>query len=106
MRQVPKIPNGIKIEKFVFDVFKYSKKFVAWNVPRQWEFSPLKNSDSAGQDCPASAKRDVLELHKSWLINSGAKTINGDVEISPLRSYAGENLLNIPDVLQGPKVLE
>lgn len=106
IRQIPKIPNGIKVEKFVFDVFKYSKKFVAWNVPRNMEFSPLKNSDSAGQDCPSTAKSDVIALHKNWLINAGVKVVEGDVEISPLRSYSGENLTNIPSIIQGPKVLD
>ncbi|XP_057337640.1 UDP-N-acetylhexosamine pyrophosphorylase [Microplitis mediator] len=106
VRQKPTSPNGIKIEKFIFDVLKFSKNFVAWEVPRESEFSPLKNSDSAGQDCPSTARDDLLALHKKWLLNAGAKSVQGEVEISPLLSYAGENLKDIPEIIQGPKVFE
>lgn len=105
-RQIPATPNGIKVEKFVFDIFKYSNNFAAWEVPRESHFSPLKNSDSAGKDCPSTAKRDVLNLHKTWLLKAGAKSVVGEVEISPLRSYMGENLNDVPDVIEGPTVLE
>ncbi|XP_043682228.1 UDP-N-acetylhexosamine pyrophosphorylase isoform X1 [Vespula pensylvanica] len=104
----PTNPNGIKIEKFVFDVFKFAKNFAAWQGIREEEFSPLKNSDSAKQDCPSTARRDLLWLHKKWLLNAGAQKINGDVEVSPLRSYAGENLTNIAQdqSFEGPSVIE
>ncbi|XP_034935842.1 UDP-N-acetylhexosamine pyrophosphorylase [Chelonus insularis] len=106
VRHKPTSPNGIKIEKFVFDVFEYSRNLVAWQEPRESEFSPLKNHDSAGVDCPSTARRHVLALHKDWLLKAGAKLVQGDVEISPLLSYAGENLNNIPEIIQGPKVFE
>ncbi|XP_063994200.1 UDP-N-acetylhexosamine pyrophosphorylase [Diachasmimorpha longicaudata] len=105
-RQVPASPNGIKVEKFVFDVFKYSRNFAAWEVPRDSHFSPLKNSNSVGQDCPATAKRDVLALHKKWLLKAGVTSVMGEVEVSPLRSYMGENLKGLDDVIQGPVVVE
>lgn len=88
----PTEANGIKIEKFVFDVFKYSKNFVTWEVPRETEFSALKNSDDAKKDCPSTAKHDLLKLHNRY-INDNGGTVEGDeVEISPLLSYSGENL--------------
>lgn len=107
-RQLPTAANGIKVEKFVFDVFKFTKNFAAWEVPREEEFSALKNADSAGKDCPMTARRDLISLHKTWLLNAGATAVNGDVEISPLLSYAGENLHDIAHgkSFQGPKVLE
>lgn len=88
----PKTPNGIKIEKFIFDVFSFSKNFVMWEVPRYSEFSALKNSDDVGKDCPSTAKRDLLSLHKKYLQDAGATVVGEEVEISPLLSYAGENL--------------
>ena len=108
VRHVPTTTNGIKIEKFVFDVFIFSKNFAAWQVPREEDFSPLKNSDSAGQDCPSTARRDLIELHRTWLLNAGAVSVKGEVEISPLVSYAGENLQAIAQgkVFEGLKVIE
>lgn len=91
----PTTVNGIKIEKFVFDVFEFSTHFVTWEVPREFEFSALKNCDSAGKDCPATTKRDLLALHKKYIENAGGSVEGDEVEISPLISYAGEDLENI-----------
>lgn len=91
-RIVPKSSNGIKIEKFVFDVFKFAERFTVWQGVREEDFSPLKNSDESGEDCPSTARRDVLRLHKKWLLDAGASSVKGSVEVSPLMSYAGEDL--------------
>lgn len=105
-RRVPETPNGIKIEKFVFDVFVFAKKFRVWQGVREEEFSPLKNADSAGQDCPTTARTDLLKLHKKWLLAAGAKSVDGNVEVSPLLSYAGENLTDVEGKsFQGPRIV-
>ena len=104
---IPTSPNGIKVEKFVFDVFKFAKNFVVWETIRDCEFSALKNSDVAGFDCPSTVRKDLLSLHKKWLLDAGALSVNGDVEISPLLSYAGEHLEEMAKGknLQGPVIL-
>lgn len=107
-RITPKISNGIKIEKFVFDVFPYARNFAVWQGIREDEFSPLKNCDSAGQDCSSTARTDLLNLHRKWLLKAGAKDVGDDVEVSPLLSYAGENLRQIANnqSFAGPQVIE
>ncbi|XP_033342393.2 UDP-N-acetylglucosamine pyrophosphorylase mmy [Megalopta genalis] len=106
-KQSPTAPNGIKIEKFVFDVFKFAERLAVWEGNRQEDFSPLKNADSSGQDCPSTARNDLLELHRKWLLNAGAISVTNDIEVSPLLSYAGENLNHVKgQSFEGPCVLE
>lgn len=88
----PEKPNGIKIEKFVFDVFEFAEKFVVLAIERDDEFSPLKNAESAGRDCASTARESIYRYHKK-LIEAAGGQLNGDIcEISPLLSYGGEGL--------------
>lgn len=106
-KEKPTKVNGIKIEKFVFDVFQFSDNFVTWEVPRHTEFSALKNSDDAGKDCPSTARKDVFLLHKHYVEAAGGTVVGDVVEISPLVTYAGENLTGVVKgkVLQSPVLL-
>ncbi|XP_004593675.3 UDP-N-acetylhexosamine pyrophosphorylase-like protein 1 isoform X2 [Ochotona princeps] len=107
----PLKPNGIKMEKFVFDVFPFASNLVAFQVQREEEFSPLKNADGAASDSPSSARRALLAQHYRWAVRAGARFLDAQgtplpaqpclppnedppaiCEISPLVSYAGEGL--------------
>ena len=102
----PTEPNGIKLELFVFDVFKFSDSMGVLQVDRNVEFSPLKNASSAGKDCVDTCRAMTYALNRSFLNAAGAKFVDasgeplafeslGDehvCEISPLVSYAGEGL--------------
>lgn len=113
--------NGIKLEKFVFDVFVFSDKFAAWEVHREAEFSPLKNPDGSPKDTPTTARLSLYALHRQYIKDAGGRFANetsdtfvsvdlkdavigdekkdaeekvtvGICEISPLVSYDGEGL--------------
>ncbi|XP_076019944.1 UDP-N-acetylhexosamine pyrophosphorylase-like protein 1 isoform X2 [Genypterus blacodes] len=100
----PTKPNGIKMEKFVFDIFPFSRKFVVFEVKREDEFSPLKNADGAVVDTPTTARNSLLAQHCRWATAAGATLldVHGNprvsaedsppvqFEISPLVSYFGE----------------
>nr|AZM68712.1 UDP-N-acetylglucosamine pyrophosphorylase [Heortia vitessoides] len=93
VRQKPMEPNGIKMEKFIFDVFEFAENFICLEVARDVEFSALKNADSAKKDCPSTAREDLLQLHRRYIRDAGGDISDDvDVEISPLLSYGGENL--------------
>jgi UDP-N-acetylglucosamine/UDP-N-acetylgalactosamine diphosphorylase len=96
-RSSPEKPNGIKIEKFVFDVFQFCNNLVVWEVIREDEFSALKNADNTDKDNPTTARKDIYCLHKRFIQNAGGLLEEGSVvcEISPLLSYAGEGLESI-----------
>lgn len=99
-RNKPVEPNGIKLEKFVFDVFEFTEKLALLEVAREDEFSPLKNAKGSPKESPETALRDLSNLHRRYLTKAGAKfkDTNGVTsivcEISPLLSYAGEGLEN------------
>ncbi|CAG2258013.1 UAP1 [Mytilus edulis] len=118
----PTSPNGIKMEKFVFDVFHFARNFAVWEVLREDEFSPLKNANTEPKDTPTTARHALLDMHRRFVLGAGGKFVHSDgseipdiqsakkekgsgdnqkdtddengivCEISPLVSYAGEGL--------------
>lgn len=64
----PNEPNGVKLEKFIFDVFEFTDKFAAWEVKREDEFSPLKNADGTEKDNPTTARKALLRSYELGLL--------------------------------------
>ncbi|KAJ1844239.1 UDP-N-acetylglucosamine pyrophosphorylase [Coemansia sp. RSA 2708] len=93
----PDKPNGIKLERFVFDVFPHVQRMAVLEVARRDQFSPLKNGPGAGFDCPETSRHDLIACCIRYAEAAGAtvKTVPGEepaFEISALVSYAGEGL--------------
>ena len=59
---VPDSPNAYKFEAFLFDAFGEVDDMAVLRVKREEEFAPVKNADSAGVDCPKTAR----ELYKKF----------------------------------------
>lgn len=87
----PSTPNGIKMEKFVFDVFRFASNFVVWECLRDEEFAPLKNAEGAKDFTPSYCRNALLALHQKWLKNAGATIVDneGD-ELDQIPSPASE----------------
>lgn len=60
----PNSPNAYKFESFLFDTFGSLDEMVVLRVKREEEFAPVKNADSAGVDCPKTAKKLYETFHK------------------------------------------
>ncbi|CAE5958956.1 unnamed protein product [Arabidopsis arenosa] len=89
---------GLKLEQFIFDSFPYAPSTALFEVLREEEFAPVKNVNGSNFDTPESARLLVLRLHTRWVIAAGGFLTHSvplyatGVEVSPLCSYAGENL--------------
>ncbi|CRG95142.1 UDP-N-acetylglucosamine pyrophosphorylase, putative [Plasmodium gallinaceum] len=87
-------------EYFIFDVFKYARKILSFEISREKEFSPIKGNNKG--DSILEAQKNLSNLHKSWLINQNFNIIdNRDeklnfCEISPLVSYDGNFFFDLP----------
>ena len=96
---IPTSPNGMKLEKFVFDVFPFASRFGVLEGKREEEFSPLKNGPNTNKSSPISCRAHLLALHRSYLQQAGAQLYGtqgsgeeSGCELSPLLSYGGEGL--------------
>ncbi|URE22313.1 UDP-N-acetylglucosamine pyrophosphorylase [Musa troglodytarum] len=103
-KKIPSIhgyTTGLKLEQFVFDAFTYAPSMALFEVLREEEFAPVKNANGASYDTPDSARLMLLRLHSRWVVAAGGFLTHSiplyltGVEISPLCSYAGENLEGI-----------
>ncbi|MBM4309889.1 MAG: UDPGP type 1 family protein [Deltaproteobacteria bacterium] len=92
-RLVEQSVQGIKFEMFIFDALGFAERSVTLEVPREEEFSPVKNADSA--DSPESAQAAMLARSRSWLARAlPGRDIPEDLqaEISPLFALDEQDL--------------
>lgn len=77
----PSAVNGIKMEKFVFDVFQFAETFVVWECVRQDEFEPLKNAEGASDFTPTHCRNALYALHQKFVLQAGGQLIDSDGQI-------------------------
>ena len=101
--------NGVKLETFIFDVFKLAKEsFGVFEVQREEEFAPIKNS--TGEDSPSSSHQTQSNRNGAWLERFGTqipRRANGDVdariEISAATALFEDDLAGLAAAGQLPK---
>lgn len=90
--------NARRLEMFIFDSFEFTRSVVGLEVERN-EFANIKHV--TGPQSPQTALVAMGRLHQQWILNAGGKFIDQRIateredtkcEISPLVSYAGEDL--------------
>lgn len=65
----PREPNGHKLERFVFDALPAAEGVCVVEAAAEREFSPIKNAE--GKESPATARRDLVAVYRSWLAAAG-----------------------------------
>lgn len=90
-RVEPTSPNAIKFERFIFDLLPAAEGAIVVEADAAQAFGPLKNAPGSERDSPESVRRQIADLHGSWLAAAGVRVAEGvDVEISPLFAMDAE----------------
>ncbi|MHC4790368.1 MAG: UTP--glucose-1-phosphate uridylyltransferase [Planctomycetota bacterium] len=77
----PAEPNGIKLEKFVFDALSFASKSVILQTLRSEEFAPVKSA--AGTNSPQATRQKMVARTAGWLESAGVavpRTPDGSVD--------------------------
>lgn len=99
----PTEPNGVKLERFVFDAIPLAERSIVLETDRVEEFAPVKNKD--GTDSIVTSKLLQTERAARWLEAAGVavpRRADGSpdcvIEISPLTATCAEGLAGRDDL--------
>ncbi|MDR1432974.1 MAG: UTP--glucose-1-phosphate uridylyltransferase [Puniceicoccales bacterium] len=102
----PKVPNGLKLEMFIFDILPFADRTTILESERGANFSPIKHLE--GMDSLKTCHRDQVKLFASWLRAAGIDIpmdANGlppfDIEISPTFADSKHDFLQKWENLEG-----
>ncbi|MEX2219504.1 MAG: UDPGP type 1 family protein [Phycisphaerales bacterium] len=106
----PASPNGVKLERFVFDALPLCRSSVVLETERVEEFAPIKNAD--GVDSPESSRRVQTKRAARWLGAAGVGVPERDgepdctLEIGPLTALEAGDLAGraLPRIARGARV--
>jgi len=107
----PERPNGIKMEKFVFDVFQFAQKFAIWECIREEEFAPLKNANGAADFTPWHCRKALFALHQKYMMKAGSYLISDlgrklSLLDSPATPKEVNNNLDAEEIYKGEESIE
>jgi UDP-N-acetylglucosamine/UDP-N-acetylgalactosamine diphosphorylase len=86
LRVVPREPNALKFERFIFDLFPLAARVLVHAVDPRESFAPLKNPPGAASDGPEQVREAILSYGRRLLARAGVRVADGvDVEIDPSR---------------------
>ncbi len=99
----PGEPNGVKLERFVFDAIPLAERSIILETDRVEEFAPVKNKD--GVDSIVTSKQLQTERAAIWLEAAGVtvpRKADGScdcvIEISPLTATCADDLVGMADL--------
>ncbi len=75
----PAEPNGLKLERFVFDALPAASSVCVVEARREDEYAPVKNAH--GSDTPESARKALVSLYRRWLEAAGLELPGGAMRI-------------------------
>jgi UDP-N-acetylglucosamine/UDP-N-acetylgalactosamine diphosphorylase len=91
--QNPQENNGIKFERFIFDLLPMAKRALVCEVDPNEGFAALKNSPPAKTETAEWVQQAICALHKRWIREAGGYVAaEAQVEISPFFAVDGRQL--------------
>jgi UDP-N-acetylglucosamine/UDP-N-acetylgalactosamine diphosphorylase len=75
----PTDPNGLKLERFVFDALPAAGRVMILETRREEDYSPIKNA--TGSDSPETARRDLMAVYRRWLSAAGVEGVDATAAI-------------------------
>ena len=82
-RVVPKAPNAIKFERFIFDLMPVAKRVCVVEIDPADGFAPLKNPPGAAVDAPEHVHAALVDHARRLLHRAGVGVADGiDVELA------------------------
>jgi len=100
----PQIPNGTKLESFVFDALPLADRSIILETIREKEFAPIKNA--SGVDSAKTSKEMMISLWASWLKSAGVNiplkadgSLDATIEIVPSFALCAEDIKEKLDMI-------
>jgi UDP-N-acetylglucosamine/UDP-N-acetylgalactosamine diphosphorylase len=82
--------QGLKYERFLFDIFPQAREITVVEAARELEYAPVKNAE--GAESPATAREALDAQYRRWYREAGREPPGGPLEISPLDALGPEDL--------------